>query len=190
MRKILEKISLLQALIWMIVFSLIAPIPILMVTYVLNTYSSKQETIYEVNEKKFNLYSEVFSDSLWNYYPELGQKFLNQLTLEPNLVFIKVTDSDGKRFVSWESNASYPSDERVVLEKILEKDGRVIGFFEMHFHKMGIIESVLKDMALFGSILAIQAIFLIIIISFVYTHKVIRPIRRLVDDATDRKSVV
>lgn len=49
---------------------------------------------------------------------------------------------------------------------------------------MGIIESVLKDMTLFGSILALQAIFLIIVISFVYTHKVIRPIRRLVDDAT------
>lgn len=184
MRHFLEKISLLQALVGMIVFSLIAPLPILMGTYILNTYSSKQEAIHEINAKKFNLYSEVFSDSLWNYYPELGQKLLNQLTLEPNLISINVTDSEGKRFVSWESNASYPSSEVVTFEKILEKDGRIIGFFEMHFHKMGIIESVLKDMTLFGSILALQAIFLIIVISFVYTHKVIRPIRRLVDDAT------
>ena len=184
MRHFLEKISLLQALVGMIVLSLIAPLPILMGTYILNTYSSKQEAIHEINAKKFNLYSEVFSDSLWNYYPELGQKLLNQLTLEPNLISINVTDSEGKRFVSWESNASYPSSEVVTFEKILEKDGRIIGFFEMHFHKMGIIESVLKDMTLFGSILALQAIFLIIVISFVYTHKVIRPIRRLVDDAT------
>lgn len=184
MRKILEKISLLQALIGMIVFSLIAPLPILMGTYVLNTYSAKQEALYEINLKKFNLYSEVFSDSLWNYYPELGQKLLNQLSLEPNLVSITVTDSDGKPFVSWKSSVAYPDAQRVTFEKILEKDGRIIGFFEMHFHKMGIVESVLKDMTLFGSILAIQAIFLIIVISFVYTHKVIRPIRRLVDDAT------
>ena len=139
MRKILEKISLLQALIGMIVFSLIAPLPILMGTYVLNTYSAKQEALYEINLKKFNLYSEVFSDSLWNYYPELGQKLLNQLSLEPNLVSITVTDSDGKPFVSWKSSVAYPDAQRVTFEKILKKMDASLVFLKCIFIKWGLL---------------------------------------------------
>lgn len=74
---------------------------------------SKQETIYEVNEKKFNLYSEVFSDSLVNYYPELGQKLLNQLSFRTQSCFhYSDRDSDGKPFVSWKSSVAYPDAQK------------------------------------------------------------------------------
>lgn len=184
MKRFLEKISLLQALIGMIIFSLLAPLPILFATYVHSSYTSKQQSIYETNTKKFNLSSEIFSESLWNYYPELGQKLLTQLTLEPNIVFIRVIDAEQKPFLMWKSPKETPKDALVSFEKILEKEGRIIGFCEMRFRKMGVLESVISDMTLFGSILLLQALFIIMVISFVYVHKVVRPIRRLVDDAT------
>jgi len=184
MKHLLAKISLLQALIGMIILSLLAPLPILLGTYVHSAYKAKQEVLYETNVKKFNLSSEIFSESLWNYYPELGQKLVDQLTFEPHIVSIKVSDTDKKDFLYWESSDKKLTKETFTFEKALEKDGRIIGFFEMHFRKLGVLESVINDMTLFGSILVLQAIFLIVIISLIYTYKVMRPIRRLVEDAT------
>jgi len=184
MKNILAKVSLLQALIGMIILSLLAPLPILLGTYVHNAYKAKQIALYETNVKKFNLSSEIFSESLWNYYPELGQKLVDQLTFEPHVVSIKVSDAEKKDFLHWQSTDKKISQETLVFEKVLEKDGRIIGFFEMRFKKLGVLESVINDMTLFGSILLLQAIFLVVIISLIYTYKVMRPIKRLVEDAT------
>jgi len=184
MKHLLAKISLLQALIGMIILSLLAPLPILLGTYVHSTYKAKQKTMYETNVNKFNLSSEIFSESLWNYYPELGQKLVDQLTFEPHVLSIKVSDADKNDFLHWQSGDTKTSQETLVFEKVLEKDGRIIGFFEMRFRKLGVIESVINDMTLFGSILVLQAVFLIVIISLIYTYKVMRPIKRLVEDAT------
>jgi len=180
MKHLLERVSLLQALIIMIIISIIVPQPLLFGTYVHSAYKAKQEAIYDINMKKFNLSSEIFAESLWNYYPELGQKLLNQLTFEPNVLSITVTDADKKDFLTWKSTQDEKNSEVIVFEKVLEKNGKIIGFFEMRFKKLGILESFINDMSNFGSMLILQAIFLAIIISFIYVHKVIRPMRRLV----------
>ena len=184
MKRFLEKISLLQALIGMIILSLLAPLPILFASYVFNSFETKQETSYQINQKKFNLSSEIFSESLWNYYPELGQKMLDQLTYEPNVVSIHVFDAEKNVFLEWHSPHINEQVETFLYEKTLEKEARVIGFFEMRFRKLGLFESLMSDMSLFGSILVIQALFMIVIISLIYTYKVIHPIRRLVSHAT------
>ena len=184
MKHLLAKISLLQALIGMIILSLLAPLPLLLGTYVHSAYKTKQAAMYETNVKKFNLSSEIFSESLWNYYPELGQKLVDQLTFEPHILSIKVSDADKNDFLHWQSIDAKSSHETLVFQKVLEKDGRVIGFFEMRFKKLGVLESVINDMTLFGSILLLQALFLVVIISLIYTYKVMRPIKRLVEDAT------
>jgi two-component system, sensor histidine kinase and response regulator len=184
MKHLLARVSLLQALLGMIILSLLAPLPILLGTYVHSAYKAKQEVIYETNIKKFNLSSEIFSESLWNYYPELGQKLLDQLTFEPNILCIKVSDADKNVFLNWQSPEKKSAQAIVVFEKVLEKDGKIIGFFEMRFKKLGVLDSVINDATLFGTILALQAVFLIIIISFIYTYKVMRPIKRLVEHAT------
>ena len=184
MKRILEKISLLQSLVGMIILSLLAPLPILFVSYVFSSYETKQAAIYEINEKKFNLSSEIFSESLWNYYPELGQKMVDQLTFEPNIVSIHVFDTEKNIFLQWQEDGLKPEAETIVYEKVLEKEGMVIGFFEMRFRHFSLFESLLSDMPLFSSILLIQAFFMIGIISLIYTYKVIYPIRRLIRHAT------
>lgn len=180
MKHLLAKISLLQALIGMIILSLLAPLPLLLGTYVHSAYRAKQEVIYDTNSKKFNLSSEIFSESLWNYYPELGQKLLDQLTFEPNILSIKVTDADRKEFLSWGSQELKKDVDVILFQKVLEKEDRVIGFFEMRFKKQSIFESMVNDVALFGSIVILQGLFIVIIISFIYMYKIIRPIGRLV----------
>ena len=103
LKNYLQKFSLLQALIIMISISFLLPIPVLMATYVQGAYKTKQETLAIVNEKKFKLSSEIFTESLWNYYPELGQKMIAQLLLDQSIVFIAIEDANDKVFLHWKS---------------------------------------------------------------------------------------
>lgn len=177
----LYRVSLLQALAVMIVISLLLPLPLLMLTYVNSTYKSKQEAFTTLNTKKFNLSSAIFVESLWNFYPELGQKMLDQLLLDPNVQFVYVKDSDDKLFLGWETKERKANnDDTLFLHKTLEKDNVVIGSLEMGFKRQDLIDSVMSDLTLFGSMLFFQILFLVMVISWIYYYKIIRPIRRLV----------
>jgi two-component system, sensor histidine kinase and response regulator len=180
-RAMLYRVSLLQALAVMIIISLLLPLPLVVLTYVNSTYKNKQETFTTLNTKKFNLSSAVFIESLWNFYPELGQKMLDQLLLDPNVQFVHVKDSDNKLFLGWENKANISNnDDTLFLNKILEKDGVIIGSLEMGFKRQDLVDSILSDMALFGSMILLQLLFLITVISWIYYYKIIRPIHRLV----------
>ena len=175
----LHKFSLSQALVVMIVISLILPLPLVLLTYVNSAYKSKQEVSATMNIKKFNLSSEIFAESLWNYYPEIGQKLVNQLLLDPNLLSILVKDSEGNIFLQGKSHESLSDNDTLILHKTIEQEGLTIGSLEMSFKKEGILESVISDVALFGTLVALQIFFLIIVVSFVYYYKIIKPIKRL-----------
>ena len=180
-RAMLYRVSLLQALAVMIIISLLLPLPLLMLTYVNSTYKNKQETFTTLNTKKFSLSSAVFVESLWNFYPELGQKMLDQLLLDPNVQFVYVKDSDDKLFLGWENKDKVANnDDTLFLHKTLEKDNVVIGSLEMGFKRQDLIDSVLSDLTLFGTMLFFQILFLVLVISWIYYYKIIRPIRRLV----------
>ncbi|WP_263833115.1 response regulator [Sulfurospirillum oryzae] len=180
-RAMLYRVSLLQALAVMIIISLLLPLPLLMLTYVNSTYKTKQEEFTTLNTKKFNLSSAIFVESLWNFYPELGQKMLEQLLLDPNLKFVYVKDSDGKLFLEWESKEKVGNnDDTLFLQRTLEKDNVVIGSLEMGFKRQDVVSSVVSDITLFGSIFFLQILFLVFVISWIYYYKIIKPIRRLV----------
>jgi len=184
-RAMLYRVSLLQALAVMIVISLLLPLPLLMLTYANSTYKHKQEEFTTLNTKKFNLSSAIFVESLWNFYPELGQKMLDQLLLDPKLQFVHVDDSDGKLFLGWENkNKSGNDDNILLLRKKLEKDNIVVGSLEMGFIREDLIASIMADMSLFGYILFLQIFFLVVLISWIYYYKIIKPIRRLVEHST------
>lgn len=180
-RAMLYRVSLLQALAVMIIISLLLPLPLLMLTYVNSTYKNKQEAFTTLNTKKFNLSSAVFVESLWNFYPELGQKMLDQLLLDPNVQFVYVKDSDEKLFLGWEKKERVSNnDDTLFLNKTLEKDNVVVGSLEMGFKRQDLIDSVMSDLTLFGTMLFFQVLFLVLVISWIYYYKIIRPIRRLV----------
>jgi len=179
LKNYLQKFSLSQALIIMIAISFLLPIPVLMGTYVHSAYKTKQETLAIINTKKFKLSSEIFAESLWNYYPELGQKMIEQLLLDQSIVFIAIEDTNDKVFLHWKSKENVSDNDVLFLQQPLEKNGNIIGSLEMHFKKQGIIDSFISDFFLFGTIFALQFIFLALIISFVYYQKIINPIKRL-----------
>lgn len=183
-RAMLYRVSLLQALAVMIVISLLLPLPLLMLTYANSTYKDKQEEFTTLNTKKFNLSSTIFVESLWNFYPELGQKMLDQLLLDPKLKFVHVDDSDGKLFLGWDNKNNSGNDNIFLLRKVLEKDNVVVGSLEMGFIREDLIASIMADMSLFGYILFLQIFFLIVLISWIYYYKIIKPIRRLVEHST------
>lgn len=142
-RAMLYRVSLLQALAVMIIISLLLPLPLLMLTYANSTYKSKQETFTTLNTKKFNLSSAIFVESLWNFYPELGQKMLDQLLLDPNIQFVYVKDNNEKLFLGWEhKNRDANNDDTLFLHKILEKDNVVVGSLEMGFKRQDLIDSI------------------------------------------------
>ncbi|WP_333805338.1 response regulator [Sulfurospirillum sp.] len=180
-RAMLYRVSLLQALAVMIIISLLLPLPLLMLTYANSTYKSKQETFTTLNTKKFNLSSAIFVESLWNFYPELGQKMLDQLLLDPNIQFVYVKDNNEKLFLGWEhKNRDANNDDTLFLHKILEKDNVVVGSLEMGFKRQDLIDSIMADLTLFGTILFFQILFLVLLLSWIYYYKIIKPIRRLV----------
>lgn len=179
MKTFLHKVSLLQSLIVMIVIALIVPIPVATLIYVNSTFPSKQEDQNTLNTKKFDFSSAIFAESLWNYYPELGQTMLDQLLLDQNIQFVRVRDNDEKLFLMWESPQQNPGDT-LVLRKVLQKDDVAIGTLEMGFKRIDLIESILKDMRLFGSMILLQILFLVSVISLIYYYKVLKPIKRLV----------
>lgn len=180
-RAMLYRVSLLQALAVMIIISLLLPLPLLMLTYANSTYKSKQEEFTTLNTKKFNLSSAIFVESLWNFYPELGQKMLDQLLLDPNVQFVYVKDSNEKLFLRWEQqNRIANNDDTLFLHKTLEKDNVVVGSLEMGFKRQDLVDSVMSDLTLFGTMLFFQILFLVVLISWIYYYKIIRPIRRLV----------
>ncbi len=177
----LYRVSLLQALAVMIIISLLLPLPLLMLTYVNSTYKNKQEAFTTLNTKKFNLSSAIFVESLWNFYPELGQKMLDQLLLDPNVQFVYVKDSDDKLFLGWENKERKANnDDTLFLHRTLEKDNVVVGSLEMGFKRQDLMDSVMSDLTLFGTMLFFQVLFLVLVISWIYYYKIIRPIRRLV----------
>lgn len=178
-RRILHKFSLLQALAIMIIIALVSPLPLLLGTYVHSAYKAKQDESIVIDTKKFNLSSEIFAESLWNYYPELGQKMINQLTLDPHTLSISIKDTGDRVFLEWESQTKIASKNPLVLNKTLEKNGTIIGSLEMSFKTLGILESVISDIMLFGTTLLLQLIFIVIVISFIYYYKIIKPIKRL-----------
>ncbi|MFW9618364.1 MAG: response regulator [Sulfurospirillum sp.] len=180
-RAMLYRVSLLQALAVMIIISLLLPLPLLMLTYVNSTYKNKQEAFTTLNTKKFNLSSAIFVESLWNFYPELGQKMLDQLLLDPNVQFVYVKDSDDKLFLGWENKERKANnDDTLFLHRTLEKDNVVVGSLEMGFKRQDLMDSVMSDLTLFGTMLFFQVLFLVLVISWIYYYKIIRPIRRLV----------
>ena len=180
LKNYLRKFSLLQALIIMITISFILPLPVLMGTYIHSTYKTKQETLAINNTKKFKLSSEIFVESLWNYYPELGQKMIEQLLLDQNIIFITIEDVNNKVFLHWKSKEHISDNDVLFLQQPLEKNGSIIGYLEMHFKKQGIIDSFISDFFLFGTVITLQFIFLALIISFIYYQKIINPIKRLI----------
>jgi len=180
-RAMLYRVSLLQALAVMIIISLLLPLPLLMLTYVNSTYKSKQNEFTTLNTKKFNLSSAIFVESLWNFYPELGQKMLDQLLLDPNVQFVYVKDNNEKLFLGWEQqNKVANNDDTLFLHKVLEKDNIVVGSLEMGFKRQDLVDSVMSDLKLFGTMLFLQILFLVLLISWIYYYKIIQPIRRLV----------
>ncbi|MBV5279026.1 MAG: response regulator [Campylobacteraceae bacterium] len=178
-RRILHKFSLLQALAIMIIIALVSPLPLLLGTYVHSAYKAKQDESIVIDTKKFNLSSEIFAESLWNYYPELGQKMIDQLTLDPNILYISIKDTGDRVFLEWKSQTKTSSNNLFILNKKLEKNGTIIGSLEMGFKTLGILESVISDIMLFGTTLLLQLIFIVIVISFIYYYKIIKPIKRL-----------
>ena len=184
-KAMLYRVSLLQALAVMIIIALLLPLPLVVLTYVNSTYQNKQEAFTALNTKKFNLSSAIFSESLWNFYPELGQKMLDQLLLDPSVQFVYVKDNDGKLFLGWENKAKISNnDDTLFLNKLLEKEGVMIGSLEMGFKRQDLVDSILSDMTLFGGMIFLQLLFLITVISWIYYYKIIRPIRRLVGHST------
>lgn len=181
LKNYLRKLSLLQSLFIMIVISFLLPIPVLMGSYAQSAYKTKQEALMVMNTKKFQLSSEILAESLWNYYPELGQKMIDQLVLDPSIVLIALKDSEQKDFLHWESKEKFSEDNIFIVQQSLEKHGKMIGSLEMHFKKEGLFDSLISDFALFSSIFSLQFIFLALIISFIYYHKIINPIKRLMD---------
>ncbi len=179
MKTFLHKVSLLQSLIVMIVIALIVPIPVATLIYVNSTFPSKQEEQSVLNAKKFDFSSAIFAESLWNYYPELGQTMLDQLLLDQNIQFVRVRDNDDKLFLMWETPQPNLTDT-FVLRKVLKKDDVAIGTLEMGFKRIDLIESIINDMRLFGSMILLQILFLVSVISLIYYYKVLKPIKRLV----------
>jgi signal transduction histidine kinase/DNA-binding response OmpR family regulator len=167
----------------MIALSINFPIPILIGTYVYSTFESKQEEFVIVSTKKFELSSEIFSESLWNFYPELGETMIHQLNLDKNFVSLSVRDADGKLFLSQKNQTVTDIDNLLVLEKVLVRNGINIGTLDMEFKKEGLMESVKSDMVLFGSIALLQVLLIIVVVAFIYYYKIIKPMKRLVIDS-------
>lgn len=184
-RAMLYRASLLQALAVMIVISLLLPLPLMTLAYANSTYKNKQAEFTTLNTKKFNLSSAIFVESLWNFYPELGQKMLDQLLLDPQLQFVHVKDSDGKIFLGWDTQKRLGNEgDTLFLQKTLEKDNVVVGSLEMGFNREDLLSSIMADMTLFGYTLFFQIFFLVLVISWIYYYKIIKPIRRLVAHST------
>jgi len=179
--KILKKFSLLQSLVVMIVFSMLIPLPVLFGVYVHGAYTDKQEQTKKLNYEKFKESSEVFAESIWSYYPRIGEIIINQLILDSTVFSIHVYDENGNDFLSWESKNK--PNELSVLEEDIIRNGVKIGSLKMSFHKETLFESLKSDLLLFGSILLLQLFFIILVVSYIYYFKVIGPIKKLLVDA-------
>ncbi|MDD2383634.1 MAG: response regulator [Sulfurospirillaceae bacterium] len=183
-KHMLNKFSLLQSLTVMVLISLILPLPLILVTYAYGTYETKQDKQNTINSKKFNLSAEIFVESLWNFYPELGKKMMDQLLLDPAVLYVKVIDINKKDFLQGENKGNASLYDVTIMQKTLEKDGMAIGSLEIGFHKLRLLESVISDMTLFGSIILLQTLLVIFVISLIYYKKIVKPIRRLVEHST------
>ncbi len=167
----------------MVVFTLLLPVPILFGVYVHSTFQTKQEEFVVVSTKKFELSSEIFSESLWNFYPELGKTMVHQLSLDKSFVSVNLSDARGDIFISHVNQTVTNPEEMFMLEKVLTKNETDIGTLTMVFKKEGLLESIKSDFFLFGSIALLQAIMIVVVISFIYYYKIIKPMRRLVQDS-------
>ncbi len=179
--KILKKFSLLQSLVLMIVFSMLIPLPLLFGIYVNGAYKDKQEHTKILNYEKFKESSEVFAESIWSYYPRIGEIIINQLILDDEVASILVHDSNNENFLSWEK-PNQPMNLFWIKEDIV-KDGVKVGSLTMSFKQETLYQSLKSDLLLFGSILLLQLIFVVFVVSYIYYYKVIRPIKKLLVDS-------
>lgn len=70
-----------------------------------------------------------------------------------------------------------------MIEEDIIKNGVKIGSLTMSFYKETLFESLKSDLLLFGSVLLLQLIFIVLVVSYIYYYKVINPIQRLLVDA-------
>lgn len=182
---ILKKISLLQSLVIMITISLLLPLPLIVGVYVNVTYQDKQEKLFDLNSKKFELTSKIFTEALWNYYPSLANTMLDQLILDKNIMLVEVKDSNNKNFLYWNSYKQKTDGDVVVFEKELVKDEQIIGTYRLEFKKISLVESIMSDLTLFSYIAVLQVLFFVSIISFIYYYKILKPIKKLLIDSNN-----
>lgn len=179
LEKFLSKFTLLQALVMTIILALLAPIPITLYIYSQSTYEKKQEELVKVSYKKFELAGDIFTEALWNFYPELAQITLDQLALDKNFVSIKLLDGHKKNFLSKTVQELSDKSKIIKFEKVLSKNGDDIGFLEMYFKKDELWDSIREDIVLYTSLAIFQAALIILVISILYFKKILQPIKRV-----------
>lgn len=181
--KFLNKFTLSQALAIMIVLSLSLPIPILVSVYANTAFKTKQEEFTRLAKKKFELSCEIFTESLWNFYPELAKTTTDQLSLDKNFVSVKIKDAHGLTYLSKTMKILQDKDNMLLFSKNLYRKGEKIGSVEMIFQINGLWKSIKADMFLFGSFIVLQILAVMGVISFFYYIKILKPVKRLVYQA-------
>jgi signal transduction histidine kinase/DNA-binding response OmpR family regulator/HPt (histidine-containing phosphotransfer) domain-containing protein len=183
LNKLINKFTLSQSLAIMIFLALSLPIPILISVYAKTAFKTKQEEFSVLSKKKFELSCEIFTESLWNFYPELAKTTIDQLSLDKNFVSVKIKDAHGMVFVSKTMRIVQDKENTLTFSKNLYKKSDNIGSVEMMFQKNGLWTSIKADMFLFGSFIMLQILAVMGVISFLYYIKILKPVKRLVYQA-------
>lgn len=134
--KLLNKFTLSQSLAIMIFLALSLPIPVLLGVYIQTTFQTKQKEFEILSQKQFELSCDIFTESLWNFYPELAQTTVNQLSLDKHFVSVKIKDSHGLTFLTKTNNILKSKDNLLFFSKTLHKKTMMLVLLKWYLEKM------------------------------------------------------
>lgn len=122
---------------------------------------------------------------LWNISPELGKPLLNGVVVDSAVLSVLVRSETGEVFMDYQrTGESADETEAIVLHRNITFEGESLGSVELTYSLQRAIDRAQSEAVLLVSIIVVQLLFSLVVISWVLHRRVLAPLRKLGAAAT------
>ncbi|WP_245792209.1 sensor histidine kinase [Teredinibacter waterburyi] len=175
-----RRISLRRFLMIVIIVSIASPALITGGFLILENY---HRTIVQESEMAAGSYADLLQAGmtmpLWNVAPTLGEPVLNTVSIDPSVLQIDVRDADGGSFLEYHNEGVTTATESVELAREVSLEGEVLGEVRIKYSLAEAKNRATSESRLLITIIFIQLVFSLGVLSYFLQRRVIRPLTAL-----------
>lgn len=117
---------------------------------------------------------------LWNVSPELGTPLLNGVVVDSAVLSVVVRSESGEVFLGYQRDVeTLDESEAIVLQRDIQFEDESLGSVELTYSLQRAIGRAQSEAVLLVSIIVVQLLFSLVVISWVLHRRVLAPLRKL-----------